>query len=64
MSSRIIRPIVRHGRGFELCKSWVTPKYLAMQLIIGWGGGTRSLWLALVHAFQNSYYVSHYALRP
>ena len=37
MSFRIVRPIVRHGRGFELCKSLVTSKHTALQLITGWG---------------------------
>ena len=37
MPSRIIRPTVQRGRGFEICKSWVTPKQLALLLIESWG---------------------------
>ena len=62
MPSRIIRPIVRHGRGFELCKSWVTPKYLAMQLIIGWGQEPAPFgWLWYTHfKTATTFLITHY----
>ena len=37
MPSRIIRTILTHGRGWDLCRRLVTPKHEAIRRIVGWG---------------------------